>query len=266
MPVQVPQTNTRRVVRCCLTAAAVVVVAVAGCAKQERQAALTCNGNLTFLGKMLKGYAGDHHGRLPSGADQAWPNLRPLFCLNDKAGWDRCCSANKAITGREYPLFGDLSEIRARGIPITDYEMPAAIAGAFVGKLPPNTILLEEHGTGHDGRHRVLYADGTLGWVDGVLTHTVSVSEARQSGIRGKGWTKAEGKGVVLYYSSSESRARLENNNDHEVSITRYVDGRRRAIFVLEAARGTNLRPLGRSEKFSIDDGSNTAPVLLGWN
>ncbi len=168
--------------------AALFVLAILGLAvvvgrqRSAHHSAETCKANMSLARAELVGYAQSHGGRLPTAVGQEWPlqyegyvqSLAVLYCQNDKTAMrDYGNATGESLT---YPATYSLKQVllllRKRYQTITNYELPAAIGEAVLDKLPAKTVLLEEHGPGHNGKHWVLYVDGTFAWRDGILEHT----------------------------------------------------------------------------------------------
>ena len=141
----------------------------------------TCKANMDLLGKGLTVYAKDHGGLLPMASGQEWPlryegyllSLSPLYCPADKTATEDYGKAlQNALKNPGYSSMHTLLLLRERNQTLTDYELPAAVSGAALKKLSPRTVILEEHGPGHGGKHWALYADDSFEMCDGTLPHT----------------------------------------------------------------------------------------------
>jgi hypothetical protein len=134
----------------------------------------TCKSNMRSMALLMQYYVNEHGDHFPPRAGEEWIlevypfifNPWELYCPSDTRVLAALNQAEKQIREKDsdrirrgVATLAVLDQLRKDHQPLTDYWMPEAVAGKKYDDLPNNTVILEEHGPGHEGKWLRIHKD-----------------------------------------------------------------------------------------------------------
>jgi hypothetical protein len=134
----------------------------------------TCKSNMRSMAFRMQDYVNEHGDHFPPRAGEEWilevypfiANLRVLYCPENTRGLAALNQAEKQVSEkyidrirRGVASLDVRDQLRKNHQPLTDYWMPEAVAGKKWEDLTKDTVILEEHGPGHEGKWLRIHKD-----------------------------------------------------------------------------------------------------------